>query len=791
MKVPYSWLLEYVDVDVTPEVLADKLVSVGFEVEEIIDLRTVSNVYTCKIVGIEKHPNADKLQVCAVTLDGVNNLQIVTNAKNIKVGDIVPVALDGADLCGDIHITKGAIRGVESDGMFCSGHELGATDGDYPGASADLVLVMNEVEFGKDINEVLGRNDVVLDVAITANRPDCQSIIGVAREVAVVLGKQFKEPKTSYKVCSCTSDVTVEVRDYDLCLHYMAREVKNIRIAPSPDYIQKRLRAVGIRPINNIVDITNYVLTEVGQPMHAFDKRYLEGASIIVRRAENGEKITTLDEKENVLNENMLVICDANKPCAVAGIMGGLNSGIQDDTDTIVFESARFARDNIRRTSKALNLRSDSSARYEKGVDFYSQEFALNRALALIDELGAGDITSTVIDCKKSAPEKKIVKVPVSKINDILGIEIAEEFILKILNGLSINTTVVDGILTSEIPGYREDIEGANDIAEELIRYYGYEHITSTLMPGAEQTLGGNTTEQNKVDALKRRLVGMGYMEMTTYSFISPKAFNMLNIPENSPLRNAAKLLNPLGDDWSIMRTLLLPSALNVISYNMSKKQNCGRVFEIAKVFLPKSLPLTVQPQEVETLITCAFGADESFFTLKGVVEEAVSVFGVKAEFEQCVYEYLHDGRSAKVLVCGEDVGYIGEIHPDVSENYDLTGRVYVAEINLSKLMKHTSVIKFAPIPKYPNVERDLALVVDEGLAVGNLIKAISGYSDIIEKVELFDIYRGAQVDIGKKSVALNLSLRAVDHTLKDEEVQDVMSGLLLLLEKTFDCKLR
>lgn len=791
MKVPYSWLLEYVDVDVTPEVLAEKLVSVGFEVEEIINLRTVNNVYTCKIVGIEKHPNADKLQVCAVTLDGVNNLQIVTNAKNIQVGDVVPVALDGADLCGGIHITKGAIRGVESDGMFCSGQELGATDSDYPGASADLVLVMKEKEFGKDINEVLGRDDVVLDVAITANRPDCQSILGVAREVAVVLGKDFREPKTTYKTCSCSSDVEVDVRDYDLCSHYMAREVKNVKVKPSPNYIQKRLRAVGIRPINNVVDITNYVLTEVGQPMHAFDKRYLEGAKIIVRRAENGEKITTLDEKENVLNDSMLVICDAKKPCAVAGIMGGLNSGIQNDTNTIVFESARFARDNIRRTSKALNLRSDSSARYEKGLDFYSQEFALNRALSLIDELEVGDITSTIIDCKAKTPNKKIVSVPVSKISDILGIEIEDEFILKILNGLSIKTTINNGVLTSEIPGYREDIDGANDIAEELIRYYGYEHITSTLMPGAEQTLGGNTVEQNKIEAIKRRLIGMGYMETTTYSFISPKAYDALNIDKNSSLRKYAKLLNPLGDDWSVMRTLLLPSALNVVANNMSKKQNCGRIFEIAKVFLPKSLPLTEQPIENETLIISAFGEGESFFTLKGVVEEVVSVFGVKAELEQKVYEFLHDGRSAKIIVDGEDVGYIGEIHPDVSENCDLIGRVYVAEINLSKLMKYTSVIKFAPIPKYPNVERDLALVVEEDLAVGKLINTISEYSEYIEKVELFDVYRGTQVEDGKKSVALNISLRAIDRTLTDEEVQNVMNGLLQTLEKIYASKLR
>lgn len=791
MKVPYSWLLEYVDVDVAPEVLADKLVSVGFEVEEIIDLRTVSNVYTCKIVGIEKHPNADKLQVCAVTLDGVNNLQIVTNAKNIAVGDIVPVALDGADLCGDIHIKKGAIRGVESDGMFCSGAELGATDSDYPGASADLVLVMQEKEFGRDINEVLGRDDVVLDVAITANRPDCQSILGVAREVAVVLGKEFKEPKTTYKTCSCTSDVVVEVKDFDLCSHYMAREVKNIKIAPSPAYIQKRLRAVGIRPINNVVDITNYVLTEVGQPMHAFDKRYLEGAKIIVRRATDGEKITTLDEKENVLNSSMLVICDANKPCAVAGIMGGLNSGIQDDTDTIVFESARFARDNIRRTSKALNLRSDSSARYEKGVDYYSQEFALNRALSLIDELGVGDIAQTIIDCKAVEPEDKVIKVEVSKIYNILGIEIEEEFILKILNGLSIKSTIVDGVLTSVIPGYREDIDGANDLAEEIIRYYGYEHITATLMPGAEQTLGGETIEQIKVNTLKNRLVGMGYMETTTYSFISPKAFGQLKLDEKSPLRNAAKLLNPLGDDWSIMRTILLPSILNVVSYNMSKKQNNGRLFEVAKVFLPKSLPLTAQPEEVETLIVCAFGGDETFFTLKATIEESISVFGVKAEFEQQIYEFLHDGRSACVKVGEKNIGYIGEVHPDVGENYDLNGRVYVAEINISALMEYNKVIKFSAIPKYQSVERDLALIVDDNLAVGNLIKFMSSYSELIEKVELFDVYRGAQVEEGKKSVALNLSIRASDRTLKDEEVQEIMNRLLDALTTKFDCKLR
>lgn len=793
MKVPYSWLKEYVDVDVEPAVLADKLVSVGFEVEEIINLATVTNVYTCKIVGIEKHPNADKLQVCAITLDGVNNLQIVTNAKNIKVGDIVPVALDGADLCGGLHIKKGEIRGVSSDGMFCSGEELGATDADYPGASENLVLVMNPNEkIGTDINEILGRQDVVLDVSVTANRPDCQSILGIAREVSVVLGKELKLPSTNYTTTNELGSVSVEVEDYDLCSHYMAREVKNIKIAPSPKYIQQRLRAVGIKPINNIVDITNYILIELGQPMHAFDKKYLAGDKIIVRRAENGEKIISLDGKENVLNDSMLVICDSEKPCAVAGIMGGLNSGIHDDTKDIVFESARFARDNIRRTSKALNLRSDSSARYEKGVDFASQSFALSRALSLICEMEAGDIVANVVDCKEYEPEAKVITVPVEKIESILGIKIKDEFILGVLNGLDFKTEIKDGILTSIAPMYREDVDGANDLAEEIIRYYGYEHITSTLMPKAEQTLGGKGVEQNKTDALIRKLVGLGYMETTTYSFISPKAFDMINLPKDDELRVAAKLLNPLGDDWSVMRTILTPSILGVVGLNNSKKLNDGRLFEIAKVFRPKALPLVEQPNEVNTLVLCAFGKGETFFTLKATVEEVVRTYGfASSDFVAKVYPYLHDGRSAEVSVCGKVVGFIGEVHPDVAENYGLNGRVYVAEINLDVLALGDKTIKFNAIPKYPNVERDLALTVDGDLPVGNIIKFISGKSELIENVSLFDVYRGAQVGEGKKSIALNISFISFDHTLKDDEVQSVVGELIQSLENEFGAKLR
>lgn len=793
MKVPYSWLKEYVDVDVEPAILAEKLVSVGFEVEEIISLATVTNVFTCKIVGIEKHPNADKLQVCAITLDGKNNLQIVTNAKNIQVGDIVPVALDGADLCGGLHIKKGEIRGVSSDGMFCSGEELGATDADYPGASQNLVLVMDPNEkVGADINEILGRDDVVLDVSVTANRPDCQSILGIAREVSVVLGKELKLPSTDYVVGKSEGTVSVSVKDFDLCSHYMAREIKNIKIMPSPKYIQKRLRAVGIKPINNIVDITNYILIELGQPMHAFDKRFLAGDKIIVRRAENGEKIVSLDGKENVLDNSMLVICDNEKPCAVAGIMGGLNSGIHEDTKDIVFESARFARDNIRRTSKALNLRSDSSARYEKGVDYASQSFALSRALALISEMNAGEITINTVDEKAVEPEENIIKVPVKKIADILGIEIDEKFILDILNGLDFKSEIKDGLLISRVPMYREDVDGANDLAEEIIRYYGYEHITSTLMPKAEQTRGMKTEDQIKVDGLIKKLVGLGYMETTTYSFISPKAFDMLKIAEDSELRVAAKLLNPLGDDWSVMRTILTPSILNIVSLNNNKKLNDGRLFEIAKVFRPKSLPMTEQPEENNTLAICAFGRDETFFTLKAAVEEVMKTYGVyNYDFTAKIYSFLHDGRSAEITSGDKVVGFIGEIHPDVAENYELSGRTYIAELNLDILGENTKTVKFTAIPKYPNVERDLALLVDETLPVGNIIKTISGISDLIENVSLFDVYKGAQVESGKKSVALNISFRSFDHTLKDEEVQSVVNEIISTLDNKFGAKLR
>lgn len=792
MKVPYKWLKEFVDVDVAPEVLADKLVSIGFEVEEIIDLATVSNVYTCKIVGIEKHPNADKLQVCNVDL-GNKICQIVTNAKNIQVGDIVPVALDGAELCGDLKIKRGEIRGVVSDGMFCSGKELGATDADYPGASEDLVLVMSSCEpIGADINEILGRNDVVLDVSITANRPDCQSIIGIAREVAVVLGKEFKAPKIGYETTGVESDIEVEVRDFELCSHYMAREVKNIKIEPSPKCIQNRLRAVGIRPINNIVDITNYVLIELGQPMHAFDKRYLTGHKIIVRRAEEGERIVSLDGKENVLDSSMLVICDAEKPSAVAGIMGGLNSGIQEDTTEIVFESARFARDNIRRTSKALNLRSDSSARYEKGIDYGSQNFALERALTLISEIKAGEITKTIIDCKKKECKPLTIEVAVSKISDILGIKIEDKYILDILNGLDIKSSINNGVLTSIVPLYREDVEGANDLAEEIIRYYGYDHITSTLMPKSEQTLGAKNAYQINIDKLNAKLVGLGFMETTTYSFISPKAFNMLKLTEDNTLRVAAKLINPLGDDWSIMRTILAPSLLNIISINNNKKLTDGRLFEVAKVFKPYKLPLDEQPKETNTLILCAFGKDEDFFTLKSAVEEVFGLFGIKdSEYVAKKYEFLHDGRSAEIFIDGESVGYIGEVHPDVEENFKLSGRTYIAELDVDLLTAKEKKVQFAPIPKYPNVERDLALIMNEDVPVGKVIKLVEAQSDLVENVELFDIYRGQQVEKGKKSVALNISFRSFDHTLKDDEVQSLIDQIIAQIGSEFGAKLR
>ena len=799
MKAPISWLQDFVKIDIPAEALADKLVHTGFEVEEIIrEADAIKNVVTGRVLAMERHPNSDHLWICQINVKTAT-LQIVTGAQNVQVGDIVPVALDGAVLPDGKRIFNGELRGVKSLGMLCSGSELGLTDADYEGADVDGILILKpDTKVGVDINEILGRTDVILDVSVTANRPDCNSIWGIAREVGAVLHKTVKAPVTSYTATPerIFNLLDVQVADAELCPRYMAKAVKNIKICESPKIIKDRLRAVGIKPINNIVDITNYILIELGQPMHAFDYEKIAGHRIVVRRAEEGETITTLDNTTHNLDNDVLVIADAEKPLAVAGIMGGLDSGISDDTHTIIFESAKFARDNVRRTSRKLNLKSDSSARFEKGIDFLSQAIAIDRALTLIQTNGWGTIISGTIDTNMNAVKPRTLTVPYKKINNILGIKVPTEKMVEILNSLQIKTVVKGKRLECQIPAYREDIEGANDLAEEIIRLYGYNKIKSTLFADAsKQTMGGRDAFRTKEDLLKRILTAKGANEIITYSFISPKTFDILRLPKNDALRNAIPILNPLGEDVSIMRTTLVGSMLSIIGSNFSKNNKDGIFFETSKVFAPKALPLKDFPVETETLCVGMYGADYDFFALKGLLDSVFSAFKIdKTTYARVNKPYLHEGRSAEIFVGDESVGYIGEVYPDVQEAYDIDTRVYVAEINLVKLFAHAvDHREFKALPKYPAISRDLALLVKDGVSSDQVVAVIKKVTNrkLLESVEIFDVYKGQGVPKGNTSIALTVVFRAPDRTLTDDEVQAEIDHALKSMKRKYRVKLR
>ena len=799
MKAPISWLQDFVKIDIPAEALADKLVHTGFEVEEIIrEADAIKNVVTGRVLAMERHPNSDHLWICQINVKTAT-LQIVTGAQNVQVGDIVPVALDGAVLPDGKRIFNGELRGVKSLGMLCGGSELGLTDADYEGADVDGILILKpDTKVGVDINEILGRTDVILDVSVTANRPDCNSIWGIAREVGAVLHKTVKAPVTSYTATPerIFNLLDVQVADAELCPRYMAKAVKNIKICESPKIIKDRLRAVGIKPINNIVDITNYILIELGQPMHAFDYEKIAGHRIVVRRAEEGETITTLDNTTHNLDNDVLVIADAEKPLAVAGIMGGLDSGISDDTHTIIFESAKFARDNVRRTSRKLNLKSDSSARFEKGIDFLSQAIAIDRALTLIQTNGWGTIISGTIDTNMNAVKPRTLTVPYKKINNILGIKVPTEKMVEILNSLQIKTVVKGKRLECQIPAYREDIEGANDLAEEIIRLYGYNKIKSTLFADAsKQTMGGRDAFRTKEDLLKRILTAKGANEIITYSFITPKTFDILRLPKNDALRNAIPILNPLGEDVSIMRTTLVGSMLSIIGSNFSKNNKDGIFFETSKVFAPKALPLKDFPVETETLCIGMYGADYDFFALKGLLDSVFSAFKIdKTTYARVNKPYLHEGRSAEIFVEGESVGYIGEVYPDVQEAYDIDTRVYVAEINLVKLFAQAvDHREFKALPKYPAISRDLALLVKDGVSSDQVVAVIRKVTNrkLLESVEIFDVYKGQGVPKGNTSIALTVVFRAPDRTLTDDEVQAEIDHALKSMKRKYRVKLR
>ena len=790
MKVSLSWLKRYVDIDVPVETLCDKMVMAGFEVEEMIDLsKTMRNVVVGRVIKMERHPDSDHMFICQIDCGKEELVQIVTGAQNVNEGDLVPAALHDSDLPNGVHIKKGKLRGVESHGMLCSGEELCVTESDYEGAGVNGIMILKTDAGapGTDMRDVLGLHDYIIDFKITANRPDCQCVLGIAREAAVVLGKEFCPPKPSYKTAggNIADYISVENRNLELCPRYYGRVVKNIKIAESPDWLKKCVTAAGMRPINNIVDITNFVMLETGQPMHAFDLRDVADSKIIVRNADEGEGITTLDGKEHTLSPEMLVIADGKNPSCIAGVMGGLNSEIKDDTTEIFFECAKFRRDSVRKTSRKLGVRTESSGRFERGVDINNVEFAMERALELVDMLCVGEIVDGSVDLNGGLPKPRELKVTAQSVCELLGVDITAEKMVEILNSLGIKTTLCGDTLVCLVPSIRDDIEGRADIAEEVMRIYGYDHIKGSVMRGAVSR-GRKLPERIKGDKIKTCLIANCFNEITTYSFIGSKAIDVLRLDADDSRRNAVTILNPLGDEYSTMRTQLVTSMMTVMATNYSRKIAGARLFELSKLFVPKSLPVTEQPLEIPSLCLGMYGKDEDFFTLKGIVEAVIGLFDKKlVKYETASGPYLHPGRSAVALLGDEAVATFGEVHPKVAAEYGIDDRCYIAEIAIDKLYNIApQKIIYKPLPKFPAVERDFALVCDITTPVGTLETALrEGAGKLCEKIELFDIYTGSQIAEGKKSVAYRVTLRSSEATLTDEVIDRAVNKMIKKLE--------
>ncbi|HEY8349043.1 MAG TPA: phenylalanine--tRNA ligase subunit beta [Clostridia bacterium] len=796
MKLPLKWLKDYTDIDVSPREYAHALTMSGSKVEGLEVLGSeIDRVVVGKILTVEKHPDADRLQVCQVDV-GSGTIQIVTGATNIKVNDLVPVALDGSSLPGGIRIKKGKLRGVESAGMMCSIAELGLTKDDYPNAAEDGIFILEgDPDPGTDIKEYLGMNDTVVEFEITSNRPDCFSIIGLARESAATFGTSFRIPEVAVKELGEPIDgkVSVEIKAPDLCARYAARIVENVKIGPSPRWMQQRLRASGIRPINNIVDITNYVMLEYGQPMHAFDLRNLKGRRIIVRRAENGEIMRTLDGQDRKLDESMLVIADAERPVAVAGVMGGENSEITDDTTAILFESANFDGISVRLTAKKLGMRTESSSRFEKGLDPENVINALNRAAQLVEEFGAGTVCRGIIDCYPKKYQRRTIPFNPKFINGLLGTDISAEKMLEIFRRLEIEYDEATGTVIP--PTFRPDLENEADLAEEVARFYDYNNIKPTLLEGRAATIGGKTRKQKIKDIISQTMLSCGLSETYTYSFTSPKVFDMLNLPADSPLRKAIVISNPLGEDYSVMRTTTIPDMLRVLATNYNRRVEEARLFEISCVYIPKSLPVTELPDEKPALTIGMYGEDIDFYDLSGIIEELMESLGIKEYELEPVRDdpTFHPGRTARLIVKGENVGILGEIHPAAAENFEAAERNYIAFIEIEPLVRYASTEReYKPLPKFPAVTRDIAVIVDDGIPVRNIEKVIIGKAGkIFEEAKLFDVYRGKQVPEGKKSVAYSITFRAHDRTLTDEEVNKAMEKITNTLSDELGAQLR
>ena len=804
MKAPFSWLKDYVDIDITAQELADKLFSCGFEVEELAYLgEKINRVVVGEVKALTPHPDSDHMQICVVDCGEYgHDLQIVTGAPNVYVGMKTPCALDGSTVAesnpqmleknpdGIKKIKKGKLRGVESFGMLCSGEELGINDDFYPGAEVNGLLdLAKDAPVGEDIKKIVGLDDWIFDISVTANRPDCQCVLGIAREVAAVLKKPLKEPDYSYTAHkSSAAPVTVEVLAPELCPRYVGHYVENIQGGVSPAWMRKRLALSGIRSISPVVDITNFVLLEMGQPMHAFDADEIGGRTIIVRRATQGEKIVTLDEKEFTLTPDNLVICDGTKPVALAGIMGGLNSEIKDTTKNVFFESAKFARDNVRKTSRALGQSSDSSSRFEKGVDAYTNAFGMARALHLIEELGCGTVTELCTDVCAADLTPRTMTASVAKINALLGITVPDEEILSILERLNFKPVIDGDKLTVEIPGYRDDVDGYPDLAEEVIRMYGYDHITPTFLNAAQVTDGGLTDAQKKELHLKNILKTQGFMEAYNYSFYSPKDFDLMKLPEDAAERNAVRILNPISEELSVMRTFLAPSMLMNAVRNIRRGNDEGREFEVANIYLPRNTAESEQPEERKHLVLGIWGGKQDFFDMKGAVEYLASAFHLNFTFVRAQKPYLHPGVSAEIILDGKTVGCIGELDPGIAASLGLDKKVYLGELDLNALELDDRV-RYTNLPKFPAVKRDLALIADEALTCAQIEDVLLHSCKYVTEAKLFDVYRGGQVPEGKKSMAFTLTFTP-DANVEKAFTPETLDGYVKKILGNLKCKL-
>ena len=790
MKLPLSWIRDYVDITENIETLCKKMVDIGLEIEEVVYLgEHVTNVKVCQIKEISQHPNAERLLCCKVDI-GTEILPIVTNDHNVKVGDKVPVALHNADLANGLHITKGKMRGEESWGMFCGAEELGINSDMYPNADKDGVLILNaDAQVGQDIRQEVGIDDYVLDVNVTANRQDCNSVLGLAREVAVALGKNCKQPDISYsETGDATNDlVTVNVEASDICKGYFMQGLTDVKIGKSPLWLTSRLAKVGLRGINNLVDITNYVLFEIGQPMHAFDYDDITDKTIVVRRACDGEKIVPLDGKEYVLNSDDLVIADKRRAVGLAGIMGGANSEIKEGTACVLFESASFARMNVRRTSRRLGLRSDSSARFEKGIETYTNNLGLSRALHLAEQLGCGKVTRGRISVGEIAVDRTIT-LPTERIKSLLGIVIPDDRIVAILKSLNIGATIADGTLSCTVPPYRDDITRDCDIVEELIRVYGYDNIKGTLLEGSHITCGGKTTESDNCDKIREILCGLRYNECVFYPFGGKELFAKAS---SAPIDESPyiRLLNPIGEEVSLMNRELAPAMLQCAAMNLSRNNGDIRMFEIGKAYLADSLPLTALPREQLRLSMCATGTDFDAFR-QDVLQITHYFIRGKLKLVRSASPVLHPGISAEILSGEENLGYFGKIHPKVAANFDIDTDCMYAELYLDKLMCNTSEIQFRPFAKYPSITRDFAFLCDEDVAAQDILNEFDALS-LAESCCLFDVYRGEQLGENKKSLAVSVVFRDKNKTLQDSDVEKQIGKVLKNIQEKYGATLR